>query len=51
VQVNFECSVEDLSDMIMVTFKSDNELRNYLDLIEKRSKSREPVNEWSPEGH
>jgi len=35
VQVNFECSVEDLSDMIMVTFKSDNELRNYLDLIEK----------------
>jgi predicted DNA-binding ArsR family transcriptional regulator len=39
VQVNFECSVEDLSDMIMVTFKSDNELRNYLDLIEKEVKA------------
>lgn len=39
VQVNFECSVEDLSDMIMVTFKSDNELRNDLDLIEKEVKS------------
>jgi len=37
-KVNFECSVEDLSDMIMVTFKSDNELRNYLDLIEKEVK-------------
>ncbi|MCX9081171.1 MAG: ArsR family transcriptional regulator [Candidatus Methanoperedens sp.] len=39
VQVNFECSVEDLSDMIMVTFKTDNELRNYLDLIEKEVKA------------
>jgi predicted DNA-binding ArsR family transcriptional regulator len=39
VQVNFECSVEDLSDMIMVTFKSDNELRKYLDLIEKEVKA------------
>jgi predicted DNA-binding ArsR family transcriptional regulator len=39
VQVNFQCTVEDLSDMIMVTFKSDNEIRNYLDLIEKEVKS------------
>jgi predicted DNA-binding ArsR family transcriptional regulator len=39
VQVNFECSVEDLSDMIMVTFKSDNDLRSYLDQIEKEVKA------------
>ncbi len=39
VQVNFQCTVEDLSDMIMVTFKSDNEIRNYIDLIEKEVKS------------
>ncbi len=39
VQVNFQCSVEDLSDMIMVTFKSDSELRSYLELIEKEVKS------------
>lgn len=39
IQVNFQCSVEDLSDMIMVTFKSDSELRNYLDVIEREVKS------------
>ncbi len=39
VQVNFQCSVEDLSDMIMVTFKSDSELRSYVDMIEKEVKS------------
>lgn len=39
VQLNFECSVEDLSDMIMVTFKNDNELRTYLDIIEKEVKA------------
>ncbi|MDP2767717.1 MAG: ArsR family transcriptional regulator [Candidatus Methanoperedens sp.] len=39
VQVNFQCSVEDLSDMIMVTFKSDSELRGYIDMIEKEVKS------------
>jgi predicted DNA-binding ArsR family transcriptional regulator len=39
VQVNFQCSVEDLSDLIMVTFKNDNELRSYLDVIEKEVKS------------
>jgi len=38
VQVNFECSVEDLSDMIMVTFKSDTDLRDYLEIIEKEVK-------------
>ena len=35
VAVNFQCSVEDLSDLIMITFKSDNEIRRYLDVIEK----------------
>lgn len=39
VQVNFQCSVEDLSDMIMVTFKSDSELRDYLDVIEREVRS------------
>lgn len=39
VQVNFQCSVEDLSDMIVITFKNDNELRSYLDLIEREVKS------------
>ena len=39
VQVNFQCTVEDLSDMIMVTFKNDNEIRKYLDLIEKEVKA------------
>lgn len=35
VQFNFQCSVEDLSDLITVTFKSDSDLRSYLDMIEK----------------
>lgn len=35
VHVNFQCTVEDLSDLIMITFKSDNEIRNYLEMIEK----------------
>lgn len=35
VHVNFQCSVEDLSDLIMITFKNDSELRNYLEVIEK----------------
>ncbi len=39
VQVNFQCSVEDLSDMIMVTFKSDSEIRDYLEIIEKEVKA------------
>ncbi|MCZ7399701.1 MAG: ArsR family transcriptional regulator, partial [Candidatus Methanoperedens sp.] len=39
VQVNFQCSVEDLSDMIMVTFKSDSEIRNYIEIIEKEVKA------------
>ncbi len=35
IQVNFQCTVEDLSDLIMITFKSDSEIRSYLDVIEK----------------
>ena len=35
VAVNFQCSVEDLSDLIMITFKSDSEIRGFLDVIEK----------------
>lgn len=35
VSVNFQCTVEDLSDLIMITFKSDSEIRTYLDVIEK----------------
>ncbi|HLB69680.1 MAG: ArsR family transcriptional regulator [Candidatus Methanoperedens sp.] len=35
VQVNFQCTIEDLSDLIMITFKSDSEIRSYLDVIEK----------------
>ncbi|MCZ7397789.1 MAG: ArsR family transcriptional regulator, partial [Candidatus Methanoperedens sp.] len=35
VQVNFQCSIEDLADLIMITFKSDKEIRTYLDVIEK----------------
>ena len=35
VQVNFQCTVEDLSDLIMITFKSDSEIQNILDVIEK----------------
>lgn len=38
VQFNFQCTVEDLSDLIMVTFKSDSDLRNYLEAIEKEVK-------------
>ncbi len=35
VQVNFQCSIEDLADLIMITFKSDSEIRGYVDIIEK----------------
>lgn len=35
VQVNFQCSVEDLSDLIMITFKSDSEIKNYVEVIER----------------
>ncbi len=35
VQVNFQCSIEDLADLIMITFKSDSEIRSYVDIIEK----------------
>jgi predicted DNA-binding ArsR family transcriptional regulator len=35
VHVNFQCSTEDLTDLILVTFKSDGDLRDYLNAIEK----------------
>ena len=35
VHLNFQCSVEDISDLIMITFKSDSEIKNYVDVIEK----------------
>ncbi|MDO8726193.1 MAG: ArsR family transcriptional regulator [Candidatus Methanoperedens sp.] len=35
VHLNFQCSVEDISDLIMITFKSDSEIKNYVDIIEK----------------
>jgi predicted DNA-binding ArsR family transcriptional regulator len=35
VHLNFQCSVEDVSDLIMITFKSDSEIKDYVDLIEK----------------
>lgn len=35
VHLNFQCSVEDLSDLIMITFKSDSEIKNIVDTIEK----------------
>lgn len=35
VAVNFQCSTEDLSDLIMITFRSDSEIRNYVEAIEK----------------
>jgi len=35
VHLNFQCSVEDLSDLIMITFKSDGEIKNYVEIIEK----------------
>ncbi|GFO98133.1 hypothetical protein ig2599ANME_2354 [groundwater metagenome] len=35
VHLNFQCSVEDISDLIMITFKSDSEIRTYVDMIEK----------------
>jgi predicted DNA-binding ArsR family transcriptional regulator len=35
VQVNFQCTVEDLGDLITITFKSDSDIRKYLDTIER----------------
>ncbi|MBU4077868.1 MAG: ArsR family transcriptional regulator [Euryarchaeota archaeon] len=35
VHLNFQCSVEDISDLIMITFKSDSEIKTYVDMIEK----------------
>lgn len=35
VHVNFQCTVEDLSDLIMITFQNDAEIRSCLDTIER----------------
>ena len=35
IQVNFQCSIEDLSDLIEITFGSDNEYREIIGQIEK----------------
>jgi len=35
VHLNFQCSVEDISDLIMITFKSDGEIRPIIDMIER----------------
>ncbi len=34
IQVNFQCSIEDLSDLLMITFSSDDELRDMMNHIE-----------------
>ena len=34
IQVNFQCSIEDLSDLLMITFSRDDELRNMMNNIE-----------------
>lgn len=34
IQVNFQCSIEDLSDLLMITFSRDDELRNMMEHIE-----------------
>ena len=39
VHVNFQCSIEDLSDLIMITFKNDSEIRDDLKVIETEVKN------------
>jgi predicted DNA-binding ArsR family transcriptional regulator len=38
VQLNFQCSIEDLSDLIQLTFKSENELRDVMAKLEEEVK-------------
>lgn len=38
VHVNFQCSIEDLSDLIMITFKNDSEIRDDIKEIEAEVK-------------
>lgn len=34
IQVNFQCSIEDLCDLLMITFSRDDDLRNMISQIE-----------------
>ena len=34
IHANFQCSIQDLSDLIMITFKSDGELTDLIEAIE-----------------
>ncbi|MCL7415576.1 MAG: ArsR family transcriptional regulator [ANME-2 cluster archaeon] len=34
IQVNFQCSVEDLSDLLMITFSCDDDIKNMMEQIE-----------------
>jgi predicted DNA-binding ArsR family transcriptional regulator len=34
IQVNFQCSIEDLADLLMITFTCDDDIRNTMELIE-----------------
>lgn len=35
IQVNFQCTIEDMSDLVMITFKNDSELRNIVEKLEE----------------
>ena len=34
IQVNFQCSIEDLSDLLMIAFTCDDDIRNLMEQIE-----------------
>lgn len=34
IQVNFQCSIEDLADLLMITFTSDDDIKNMMEQIE-----------------
>ncbi|MDF1558162.1 MAG: ArsR family transcriptional regulator [ANME-2 cluster archaeon] len=34
IQVNFQCSIEDLSDLLMITFSCDDDIKNMMEQIE-----------------
>lgn len=38
-QANFQCSIEDLSDLIMMTFKTDDSIYEFIETIENEVKS------------
>lgn len=35
VQVNFQCSIEDISDMLLITFENDHRLKSTVETLEK----------------